>query len=283
MISCRFSVAGCLLLVALGLHAQNAYTPSQPLPLGDVLLSLPTSHMPAQGVWEVKFTHRFNQSIDQGSFSDRIHTLFGLDSNADVGIGLSYVARRDLQFSFYRSNVMGDIELGAKYIVVQQAPAIPLSVAVRTGGDWRTARAITNRTSFFVQGIVSRQFGRRAEVTLVPMWVTDAGRQVTGNTSTAIFSHAFNVPIELALMVHQNLSLVGEVLPKNRDLPQPLRGSFGWALGLKSAVGGHFFEILLTNSNATFADQYVTATYMGSPLRRSDMRLGFNIERRFGR
>lgn len=231
----------------------------------------------------MKFTHRFNQSIDQGSFSDRIHTLFGLDSNADVGIGLSYVALRDLQFSLYRSNVMGDIELGARYVVIQQAPAIPLSVAVRTGGDWRSARAITNRTSFFAQAIVSRQFGRRAEITLVPTWVTDAGRVVSGSTSTALFTRAFNVPIEVALMLHENLSLVGEVIPKNRDLPQQLRGDFGWAAGIKRAIGGHFFEIMLTNSNATHADQYVTATYMGSPLRRGDLRIGFNIERRFGR
>src|SRR5439155_776651 len=122
----------------------------------------------------------FNQSIDQGSFSDRVHSLFGLDSNADVGIGLSYVLRPRLQLSFYRSNAMDDIELGAKYMAVQQAAAIPFSAALRLGGDWRTE------------------------------------------------------------------------------------------------------EILLTNSNATHVDQYVTSTYMGSPLRRGDLHLGFNIERRFG-
>ena len=40
---------------------------------------------------------------------------------------------------------------------------------------------------------------------------------------------------------------------------------------------------LITNSNATHADQYVSSTYMGSPLDKSDIHLGFNIERRFGR
>jgi len=56
-----------------------------------------------------------------------------------------------------------------------------------------------------------------------------------------------------------------------------------WAIGLKQVVGGHYFEVLISNSNATHADQYVTSTYMGSPLKRSDLHLGFNIERRFGR
>src|SRR5580765_7497930 len=107
----------------------NRYTPTATIPLGDSLLSLPTSHIPSEGTWEVKFTHRFNQSLDQGSFSDRVHSLYGLDSNADVGIGFSYVITRDLQATFMRSNASDDIESSLKYIVVQQAPAIPFSLA----------------------------------------------------------------------------------------------------------------------------------------------------------
>src|SRR5438552_9735809 len=154
MNSCRLSVVSCLLLTT-SVLAQNQYTPTTPLPLGDVLLTLPSSHMPSRGVWEVRFTHRFNQSLDQGSFSDRVHSLFGLDSNADVGLGLSYVARSDLQFSFYRSNALDDIEFGVKYLVFQQAPAIPMTAALRAGGDWRTERELSDRMSRFAQAIVS--------------------------------------------------------------------------------------------------------------------------------
>ena len=92
-----------------GAFAQDRYTPVTPMPIGNNLLNLPSSHKASKGTWEVKFTHRFNQSLDQGSFSDRIHSLYGLDSNADVGIGLSYVAARDLEGSFYRSNALDDI------------------------------------------------------------------------------------------------------------------------------------------------------------------------------
>jgi len=49
------------------------------------------------------------------------------------------------------------------------------------------------------------------------------------------------------------------------------------------AIGGHFFEVLLTNNNATHVDQYVTSTYQGAPLNRGDLHIGFNIERRFGK
>ncbi|MCU1230387.1 MAG: hypothetical protein JWO97_3271 [Acidobacteria bacterium] len=275
--------AAAAMLIALTATAQDRYTPIAPIPLGDTLLTLPTSHIPSEGTWEVKFTHRFNQSIDQGSGSDRIHTLFGLDSNADVALGLSYAPHPDLQFSFMRSNALDDIELAAKYIVVQQAAAIPFALAVRGGADWRTEQNLKDRTSFFAQVIISRQLGTRAEIFALPTFVTNAGRAVSGTSSQALFAHATNVPVGIAVMVRPALSIVGELIPKNRDLPSSTKGDFGWALGLKRAIGGHYFEIMLTNSNSTMADQYVTTTYQGAGLDRGDLHLGFNIERRFGR
>lgn len=258
------------------------YTPLAPIPLGDTLLSLPTSHIPSTGTWEVKFTHRFNQSLDQGDGSERLHSLFGLDSNADVGIGLSYAPTRDLQFSLTRSNALDDIEIAAKYVIFQEALAIPFSAAVRAGGDFRTEAGLKDRNSIFGQLILSRQFGNRAEVFLLPTYVTDAGRSVNGEESTALFEHAFNVPIGAAFQIRPGLSVVGELIPENHDLPDSMHADFAWALGLKRAIGGHYFEILLTNSNATHVDQYVTSTYQGTGLARGDIHLGFNIERRFG-
>jgi len=281
----RHSTFFILLLVALPILAQtpSPYTPIDPIPLGDVLLSLPTSHIPTSGAWEVRFSHRFNQSIDQGSGSDRLHSLFGLDSNADVSIGASWAVRRDFEISLLRSNVLDDIELGAKYVVFQQAPALPASLALRFGGDIRTEKDVNDRSTLFAQAIVSHQFGNRLEVFAIPSYATNAGRAVTGTTSTALFSHAVNVPVGGAIVIRHGLSVVGELVPKNRDLPSGTHADVGWALGLKSVVGGHFFEVLLTNNNATHVDQYLTSTYQGSPLNRGDLHLGFNIERRFGK
>jgi hypothetical protein len=274
--------AFCLLTSALTQAQTNPYTPAPVVPLGDTLLTLPTAHIGGPAMWEVKFTHRFNQSIDQGSFSDRVHSLFGLDSNADVGLGLSYVWRPRLQFSLYRSNAMDDIELGAKYIAFQQAAAIPFSAALRVGTDLRTEKDLDDRTSLFAQAILSRQFGPRVEVFIAPTYATKAGRAVVDASSQALFKNAFNAPLGAAFMIRNGLSVVGELYPKNRDLPDGVDADYGWAIGFKRAVGGHHFEILLTNNNATHVDQYITSTYMGSPLRRGDLHIGFNIERRFG-
>lgn len=277
----RATVAFCLLAFALTVAAQETpspYAPLRPLPLGDFLLSLPTAHIPSEGVWEVKFTHRFGQSIDDTDW----HSLWGLDSNADVGLGLSWVATRDLQFTLLRTNVLDDVELAGKYIVVQQAPAIPFSAAIRLGGDIRTEKNLEDRTSFFAQAIVSRDIGRRFEIFAVPTFATNAGRAVTGQTSAALFKHAFNVPVGGAVMFGPAFSLVAELIPVNRDLPDSIDSQAGWAVGFKRAVGGHYFELLVTNSNATTVDQYVSSSYQGGPLRRGDLHLGFNIERRFG-
>ena len=281
---CVLRSAFLIFLVATSAVAQeNPYSPIRKLPLGDWLLSLPSTGIPSQGTWEVKFTHRFNQSLDQGGLSDQIHSLFGLDTNADVVFGASYAVRRDLQLSLMRSNTNDTVEAAAKFVVLQQAPAVPFSISLRGGADWRTERNLDDRVSLFAQAIVSRQFGRKAEVFLLPTFATKAGRAVTGDSSGALFKDAFNMPVGAAITIRPALFVVAEITPPNQDLPDDMDADLGWAIGIKRQIGGHWFEILVTNSQSGTADQYVTSTFQGTPLDMGDIHLGFNIERRFGR
>lgn len=273
-----------VVLLALPLFAQtDPYRPMTRLPVGDQLLTLPSSHMAADGTWEVKFSHRFNQSLADGSLSDQLHSLFGLDTNADVTFGMTYAMRPDLQVSLARSNTNDTFEAAAKYIVLQQAPAVPLTIAMRGGVDWRTERNMEDRTSFFAQGIISRRIGSKAEIFALPTFVTNAGRAVTGDTSGALFDHAFNMPVGITYFIRTPLAVVTEIIPPNGDLPDETSGDFGWSIGIKRAIGGHWFEVLLTNSQGTTVDQYITSTFQGAGLDASEVKLGFNIERRFGR
>lgn len=281
----KWSLAVLLCAISVSLEAQDtsAYTPVGKLPLGDTLLSLPSPQIPSQGTYEVKFTHRFNQSLTEGDLGDQVHSLFGLDTNADVVFGFSYAIRRDLQFSLLRSNTNDTYELAAKHVVLQQAPAVPLNLSFRGGAAIRTEEDIDDRTSYFAQAILSRQISRRVEVFVLPTWSSNAGRAIANDRSVALFDHAFNVPLGIAFMIRRNLAVVAELIPPNQDLPDSVDADLGWALGIKRAIGGHWFEILLSNSQSTMADQYVTTTYQGAPLDAGDVRLGFNIERRFGR
>ncbi|HEX6097474.1 MAG TPA: DUF5777 family beta-barrel protein [Thermoanaerobaculia bacterium] len=263
--------------------AQDEAPALRPLPVGDVLLSLPSNQIAPHGQWDIKFSHRFNQSLSEGSFSDQLHSLFGLDTNADVVFGASYAMRPDLQLSLARSNVNDTLEGAAKYVVFRQTEGAPLTLTARGGVDLRTEKDIEDRTSFFAQAIVSRQFGRKAEIFAMPTVASNAGRQVSGDDSVALFDYAFNVPVGLVWMLRPGFAAVVELTPPNTDLPDEMDGDLGWALGVKRNIGGHWFEILLTNSQTTMVDQYVTTTFQGSPLEMDSIHLGFNIERRFGR
>ena len=277
----RFLIA---LLIALPVLAQDEGTaPLRPLPVGDVLLSLPSNQIAPHGQWDVKFSHRFNQSLTEGSFSDQLHSLFGLDTNADVVFGASYAMRPNLQVSLARSNVNDTLEGAAKYVVLRQTAGAPLTITGRGGFDLRTEKDLEDRTSFFAQAIISRQFGRKAEIFAMPTIATNAGRAVTGDDSVALFDYAFNVPVGLVWMLRPGFAAVIELTPPNYDLPRENKGDLGWSIGVKRNIGGHWFEVLLTNSQTTMVDQYVTTTFQGSSLDLDDVHLGFNIERRFGR
>ena len=280
---CIAAVFFCVLRPAPCALAQEP-TPLRPLPVGDVLLSLPSNQIAPHGQWEMKFTHRFNQSLSEGSFSDQLHSLFGLDTNADVVFGVSYAMKPNLQVSLMRSNVNDTLEGAAKYVVLRQTEGAPLTLTARGGLDLRTEKDMEDRTSFFAQAIVSRQFGRKAELFALPTVATNAGRAVTGDESGALFDYAFNMPVGLVWMLRPGFAAVVEITPPNADLPDEMDGSdLGWAIGVKRNIGGHWFEILLTNSQSTLVDQYVTSTFQGSALDADQVHLGFNIERRFGR
>lgn len=256
--------------------AQNEYEPIPPLPLGTVLLTLPSPNVPPAGSWEVRFTHRFGAADEE---ADR--TLLGLDSGATVGIGAAWVPRRDLEVALLRSNVLDTVELAARYCVVQQARKIPVSITLRAGADWRGESGVDDRMSYFAQGIIARRLTPRFELYAIPTYASDAGRSATELGSVATFEHAVNVPIGAAFSLGRGLSIIAELIPPNRDAPGEV--DLGWALGAKKALGGHHFEIVATNNPATTVDQYVSSSWQATPLRSDDIHLGFNISRRFSR
>ncbi len=267
-------IIAALACVAIPLEAQD-YTPIAPLPLGDHLLNIPTAYVLSKGQGEVRFTHRFSQPINEGDFN----SLWGLDSSADIGLALAYAPWRDLELFVYRTNLQDSWEIGGKYELVRQAPRIPLSISLRGGADVRTAEGLDDRVTPFVQAVLSRQVSGRLELFAVPSAVGDAG----------VFDYAFNLPLGAAYMLDPNLSLVVELVPGNRDNPDGFETDFGWAIGLKRAIGGHFFEIVLADTRATQVSQYTTGSILMAPTveglsgwRAGDVHIGFNIERRWG-
>src|SRR5687767_4603797 len=189
-----------ILVAASGLAQQN---PNAPLRLGESLLHIPTTRLLAGERGEVRFTHRFQTPINEGD----VHSLWGLDGSADIGLGLSWQPHDRLLLSLFRSDVLDDYELAAKFVLLDHQK--PLQLSLRGGADVRTEKGLEDRVSGFAQVLLARRIGAKGEIFLAP--------SVVSNTDA--FETVFNVPVAFAWSLYPHLSLIAEFTPENSDLP----------------------------------------------------------------
>ncbi|MEA2559952.1 MAG: hypothetical protein QOH06_1456 [Acidobacteriota bacterium] len=254
----------CVLLVlSAPLAAQEETEPERRDPLGTRLVNVATPFPVQAKTLEVIFLHRFHLPVQDGSSSD----LWGLDSGADVGIGLAFGITPRLDASLLRFSFQQDFELASKFLVLEQGPRRPLSVAVRAGVDRLELEGIEDPTRPFAQVLLSRRLGRGFNLLMSPSWVRDTPR----------LRNAFNVPVGLTFALRGGSLVELEVIPENRDLDESVTA---WHLAWSRDVGGHIFEIVLGNSRAVTVDQYLGGD-SAAGFETEDVRLGFNLIRDF--
>jgi hypothetical protein len=86
-------------------------------PLGARLINLPTPFPVRSHALEVMFLHRFQQAVQDGDS----HNLWGLDSGADVGLGIAWGISPRFDVALLRSSFQEDYELSGKALVVEQS------------------------------------------------------------------------------------------------------------------------------------------------------------------
>ena len=240
------------------------YGPRTRDPLGTRLINGATPYPVAARRLEVVFTHRFHQSINDGSS----HDLWGLDSGADTGIGLAYGVTSRLDLSLYRVSFQEDYELASKLLLFEQGDRRPLTLAVRAGADLLRRPGVPDSSRPFVQLLLARRLRPGVSLLVSPSWVAD----------TPSLKNAFNVPLGLTFPLPGDQLVELEYVPANHDLD----GSrAAWHAALSKAIGGHIFEIVLGNSRATSVDQMLGGD-SAAGFEKKDVRLGFNIVRNFG-
>jgi uncharacterized beta barrel domain-containing protein DUF5777 len=264
-------LAAAALLLATTAGAQDAPTPPERPrpPEGPRIVNLPSAELPAKGTLGVFFTHRFSQPLSDADF----HSFFSFDSSASIGIGVSYAPTDFLDLSLDRSSSEDDYELAAKFRVLPQDPARPYSLALRVGGNGRTAQEVEHdKYAWFGQAIASVGIGPRLRFTAIPTFVSN----------TASFKNVFNVPIAISIGITRSVNVHGEFYPKNRDFTEtPTRKtSAGWIVSLEKTVLRHRFAFTAGNLRATSVDQY-TASDFGGGIPRSDVYIGFNLVRQW--
>jgi len=239
------------------------YEPVRRDPVGTRLVNSATPYPVGARKVEVLFTHRFRQSIRDSTS----HDLWGLDSGADVGIGLTLGATPHLDLSLYRASFQEDFELAGKFLFLDQADRVPLTISVRAGADLLRRPGVVDTDRPFVQLLLARRLARGVNFLVSPSWVSDTPR----------LADAFNVPIGLTFPLPGQRLVELEYVPANRDLDD---SRAAWHVAVSKALGGHIFEVVFGNSRATTVDQILGGD-SAAGFETKDIRLGFNLVRYF--
>ena len=259
------AVLGVLGVLSAPLVAQEEPVP-EPVerdPIGTRLINVATPFPVQAKTLEVIFLHRFHLPIQDGSSSD----LWGLDSGADVGIGLAWGFTPRLDASLLRSSFQEDFELASKFLVMEQGPRRPLTATVRAGVDRLQRDGVEDPTRPFAQLLLARRFGSGFNLLVSPSWVRD----------TPQLRNAFNVPIGLTFALRGGSLVELEVIPEVGDLDGSVTA---WHVAWSRDVGGHIFEIVLGNSRAVTVNQFLGGD-SAAGFEAGDVRLGFNLIRNF--
>lgn len=252
------AMALAALLLALPAAAQES------IPLGTRLINGPSPFPVPRHRWEVLFTHRFHESINDGDS----HDLWGLDSGADTGLGVAYGLTPRIDLSLYRVSFQEDYEIAGKFMVLNQKAGQPLTLTVRAGADLLRRPGVPDSDRPFAQILLSRQIRPGWILLASPSWVAD----------TPNLENAFNVPLGLTFPLPGDQLVELEYVPANRDLDG---SKAAWHVALSKAIGGHLFEIVLGNSRASTVDQMLGSD-SAAGFESGDVRLGFNLVRLFG-
>lgn len=217
----------------------------------------------APGILEATFQHRFNQAVIEAGGTN----LFGLDSGANIGLGLSLSPIKNLSFEVYRASTLGDYEFAAKWTALRPTKKVPLAIGLRAGANWMTKTEIEDNAGFFAQVLISATLGERFTIAAAPTYVSN----------TSLFTDVWNVPLVLQFKMARSWYATGEYIFRNEDLANA-KGQ--WSFAVEKAVYMHRFSVWIGNSGALTVDQQMAGDYLGG-VRDSNIRLGFNIIRQF--
>ena len=213
-------------------------------------------------------THRFGRPLGQGDFGDLLSDFFGLDSSAQIGLGLRFGFMRGTQGGIYRTNDR-TIEFFAEHNLMQQSESRPLGLMAYAAIDG--TNNFRDSYSPALGAIVSRKVTRLGALYIEPIWVNNSNP-----LPSEIVDHngSFLLGLGGRFRVRRTVYVVVEVAPRVAGFAPD---TAHWTAGVEKLVGGHMFQINVSNSVGTTISQIARG---GSS---NDTFLGFNITRKFWR
>lgn len=238
---------------------------------------------------DFRVTHRFGDiSGSDGGF----HNWWGLDNSSDIRIAFEYGLSDNLMIGLGRSKGSGTvveiIDGFIKYRVLTQGNegGSPVSVtfvetssatAMKASTDLASGANVDNftkRLTYTSELLIARKFGSRFSAQLMPLFQhrNFVSSDDENNLLAVGFAGRMKMTKVFALSAEYFL-VAGNDTRSGGVFSNPL------SFGLEMDLGGHVFQIDLTNAKGIGENQFIP--YTGSLWRDGQYRLGFTISRPF--
>jgi hypothetical protein len=239
------------------------------------IVTLPTTLRLPKHKLAFRVTHRFTRSLDQGDVGDLVSDFFGFDNGAQVGLELRFGLFTATQLGVNRTSDR-TIQFFGQREILRQGPH-PLGLDL-----YATFEGLDNFSEQHSPGLallLSRKLGGKLALYAMPAWVGNTNLEdIPGEDESTIM-----IGLGGRLKLRDSSYLVGEVVP--RVAGYEYAGTH-MTFGLEQRVGGHGFQINVSNSIGTTLVQ--VARGGGTPQRLRDTLgddtswyIGFNISRKF--
>lgn len=238
------------------------------------VITVPTNLRLPRHAMAFRLTHRFTRPLGDGDFGDLAGDFFGFDSSAAVGLELRFGLFASTQLGLYRTSDK-TIEFFLQQDLLQQASR-PVGLALQASVEGLDN--FKEEKSPRVALIVSRKFGTRGAVYVVPAWV---GNVNLGPERSGVDESSLMLGLGARMRVGPGVYLVGEANPRLTGYEairaDGLTSAAQLSFGIEKQLGGHAFQINFSNAIGTTPAQVARA----QDGQVQGWFIGFNLSRKF--
>jgi hypothetical protein len=231
------------------------------------LINLPTTLRLPRHRLAFRVTHRFTRPLGAGDFGDLASDFFALDSGAQIGLELRFGLLRGLQVGANRTSDR-TIQFFANHDLLRPEKGHGFAAGVFTTVDGQDNFHDERSPAFGL--VLSRRLGSHGALYVEPMFVSNVDPDHDERGQMTL------VGLGGRLRLGENASLVAEWVPRVAGHRREADESDLLAFGLEGRVGGHSFQLNVSNGLGTTLGQVARGGYGYH-----DWFLGFNISRKF--